>query len=154
MSASMEDLFGPVIDAYTRGDAVADGVLIDATEEPWAELTNQLWPGTDVCMSAGVRALIRQAVENPRHMNDDKGVWWDILIMSRSGLGETSGPTRLFPVIVTGLRDDEGEVEGTEYADGEHPDEQTLKVVISGEGRWPDPNGRPTALTYLLENED
>ncbi len=67
----------PIIFAYTRHDAIEDGVLVDAT------------------VGFG-----------PRCANDYKGVWHDICWMLRIAisrqLAERSSPELLFRVVITG----------------------------------------------------
>jgi hypothetical protein len=78
--AEGESLFGPVIFAYTRKQAIADGVLIDVTETareagfkvPVA-VTHAVW-ARYVAVPEGVEG------------QDEKGRLWDILWMCRLGI--------------------------------------------------------------------
>ena len=92
-----------VIFTYTRAQAIEDGVLVDGTIGDLAEVTEQhyKWP---VAMTASVFAMMEQAVNNRKHCNDYKGVWYDILWMSRMNITRRfSESCHLFKVIITGL---------------------------------------------------
>ena len=92
-----------VVSVYTRAQALADGVLIDASTGDLAEISNQHLPGVHVAMTAAVGALIEKAVAHPDHGNDWKGVWTDILWMAGAAPGQAvPGGGRLFRVIITG----------------------------------------------------
>lgn len=93
-----------IIHAYTREQAIEDGVLFDAYQGEFEEVTRQLFRGTPVCIAAGLKALIERAVASPLHCNDLKGVWWDIANMSTFRLrkGLAAGETLSYQVIITG----------------------------------------------------
>ena len=95
-------MFGEVIHSYTRAQAIADGVLIDATVGELAEVTQQHFQ-VPIAMTAAVHALIQEACDDPAHFNDRLGVWHDILWMARVAIQrrETHSPGLLFPVIIT-----------------------------------------------------
>ncbi len=87
---------------YTRAQAIEDGVLVDATIGDLAEVTRQHYRHP-VAMTASVFALIERAVNHPKHCNDYKGVWHDILWMSKMGITRRfDATTHLFKVIITG----------------------------------------------------
>ncbi len=130
-----EGLFGPVLFAYTRRQALADGVLVDVTETakeagfrlPVA-LTHAVW-AEYVTVPEGVDG----------HGQDETGRLWDILGMCRYGIAQ--GQNRdasevLFPLHV---RNDNREGE---------PPLVTLKAVCG-----PDDDARP-CLTIMLPDED
>lgn len=122
-----------IIHAYTRAEAIEDGVLIDASAGELAELTAQLYR-VPVAMTAAVHHLINEAVASPRHCNDRKGVWWDILWMSLHGqTGAPDPSTRLFRVMITGTGRRKW---------------HTLKAVCG-----PDDHGAP-CVTFMLPEED
>jgi hypothetical protein len=102
----MSELFtdADIIYAYTREDAIADGVLVDANVGEFAEITRQHFK-MPVAMTAGVFALIEKAVKNPDWCNDYKGVWHDICWMCRYAIKNerASGSSLTFPVIITGV---------------------------------------------------
>ena len=88
--------------AYTRAQAIEDGVLVDATIGDLAEVTRQHFK-YPVAMTASVFALMTRAVEHPKHLNDYKGVWHDILWMSRKNVTRRfDSATHLFKVWITG----------------------------------------------------
>jgi hypothetical protein len=70
-----------VVSAYTRAQAIADGLLIDASSGDLAEISTQHFPCVHVAMTAAVAALIERAVTSKLHCNDRKGVWHDVLWM-------------------------------------------------------------------------
>jgi len=131
-NSSLEDLFGPVIHAYTRQQALEDGVLVDAMQGELAAVSRQhyKWP---IAMTASLWGLIQRAVNSPKYVNDLPGVWHDILWMSRVGGAEVSPTERRFTVIITGA--------------GRRRN-WPLKIV-SG----PDDEGQP-CLTVMLAGED
>ena len=91
-----------VIYSYTRAQAIEDGVLIDATIGDLAEVTRQHFK-YPVAMTASVFAMIEKAVNHPKHCNDWRGVWHDILWMSRKNITRRSdASTHLFKVWITG----------------------------------------------------
>ena len=122
-----------VISVYTRAQAIADGVLADASTGDLAEVSAQHFPGVHVAMTATVFALIEQAVASPKHANDWRGVWHDILWMSRVSPVQVWQGGRLFRVIITGT--------GRKRL-------HTLKAISH-----PDETGRP-CLTIMLPEED
>ena len=91
-----------VVSAYTRAQALADGVLVDASSGDLGPISTQHFPGVHVAMTAAVAALIEQAVANPKHCNDWQGVWHDVLWMSGMSPIPTVPSHRLFRVIITG----------------------------------------------------
>lgn len=95
-----ESIFGEVISRYTRAQAIADGVLIDAMEGDFAEVSRQHFK-YPIAMTAAVFAIIRKAVEHPKYCNDYKGVWHDILWMGR-GLRGARQDQNLFRVKIMG----------------------------------------------------
>ena len=101
MSTATE-FYGEPIYTYTREQAIEDGVLVDATVGPFADVTRQHFPGSPVAMTAGLFALIQKAVESKRHLNDYAGVWYDILWISRITRAVDRTDFR-FRVIITGV---------------------------------------------------
>jgi len=87
----------------------------------------QHFPGVHVAMTAAVFALIEQAVASPKHANDCRGVWHDILWMSRVSPVQVWQGGRLFRVIITGT--------GRKRL-------HTLKAI-----QHPDETGRPCLFT-------
>jgi hypothetical protein len=98
-----------------------------------AQVSRQHFPSVHVAMTATVFALIEQAVASPKHANDWRGVWHDILWMSRVSPVQVWQGGRLFRVIITGT--------GRKRL-------HTLKAISH-----PDEAGRP-CLTIMLPDED
>ena len=91
-----------VVYSYTRAQAIEDGVLIDANIGDLAEVTRQHYR-CPVAMTASVFAMIEKAVNHPKHCNDWRGVWHDILLMSRRNIIRRFDATcHLFQVTITG----------------------------------------------------
>jgi hypothetical protein len=126
----------PVIFAYTRREAIEDGVLVDATVGDLAEVTRQHFK-VHVAMTAAVFGILERAVENPRHLNDYKGVWHDVCWMLRIAISrqpaERSSSELLFRVIITGAGRSKNWI---------------FKGVMG-----PDDEGEP-CLTIMLPDED
>lgn len=128
---SMEDLFGPVIYSYTRAQAIEDGVLVDLSELA-PDVCRQHYKYHIAC-TAAVWAIIDQAVNNKRCMNDLKGVIHDMLWMSRVYKKNLSPSDILFQVKIVGA----GRKSLFEF-----------KMTCSGGD-----DGEPV-LTILMPNED
>jgi hypothetical protein len=126
----------PVIFAYTRQDAIEDGVLVDATVGDLAEVTRQHFK-VHVAMTAAVYGVVERAVQNPRCANDYKGVWHDVCWMLRIAISrqpaERSSPELLFRVVITGAGPSKN---------------WTFKAVMG-----PDDEGE-ACLTIMLPDED
>ena len=91
-----------IIHSYSRKQALEDGFQVDANIGDFAEVTRQhyKWP---VFMTRAVFDLIEMAVNNPRWGNDYKGVWHDILWMSRVMKRDIDERTVEFQVIIRGV---------------------------------------------------
>lgn len=72
----------PIISRYTRRMAIADGVLIDATQGDFAQVSREHFPDRHVAMTSAVFALLEEAV-NSGEAQEFAGLWHDILWMSR-----------------------------------------------------------------------
>ncbi len=99
--SSLSEMFGDAIHTYSRRQAIDDGVLIDAMVGDFAEVSRQHYKYA-IAMTAGVFGLIRRAVEKKRHCNDYRGVWHDVLYMSRTAPVKRWQTGCLFRVIITG----------------------------------------------------
>ena len=129
----MTEFYGKPIYVYTRVQAIEDGVLVDATVGDLAEVTRQHYKHP-VAMTAAVWALIEKAVANKKHLNDYKGVWHDVLWMSRKNITQRFDETsHLFGVIITGTG---------------RRRKHTLKVICGPGG-----NAEPV-ITIMLPEED
>lgn len=81
-SAGVDDLFGDLVYVYSRKQALEDGIQVDANTGDLGEVTRQHFK-YPVYMTKSVYDLMQRAVNNKRWGNDLKGVWHDILSMSR-----------------------------------------------------------------------
>ena len=122
-----------VISAYTRAEAIDDGLLVDATIGDLAGVSRQHYK-THVAMTIAVFDLIDRADKHPDWCNDYAGVWHDILWMSKVGVIRKPDPTtQLFRVKITGTGRKQW---------------HTLKAVCH-----PGDNAEPV-ITIMLPNED
>jgi hypothetical protein len=71
-----------VVFRYTRRMALADGVLVDATQGGFVEVSREHFPHRHLAMTSAVFALLERAVESGEGQ-DFAGLWHDILWMSR-----------------------------------------------------------------------
>jgi hypothetical protein len=94
------EIFGEVIYAYTRKQAIEDGYQVLLTDYH-AKLARQAGWKYPVYLTRGVWDLIEEAVEAKKHYNDMNGVLWNILYMARFG-NDITEDTRAFTVIITG----------------------------------------------------
>lgn len=126
-------LLGEVISAYTRRQALSDGVLVDVTETareagfrvPMA-LTRAVW-AKYVAVPEGVEA------------QDEAGRLWDVVWMCRYGAGRAENRAASDVLFHLHVRNDNREGE---------PPLVTLKAVCG-----PDDDGRP-CVTVMLPDED
>jgi hypothetical protein len=128
-----EDLFGEVIFAYTRGQALADGVLVDVTET--AEEAGFRIP---VALTRAVWAeyvLVPHGVEG----QDEAGRLWDVLWMCRHGIGQGKNLDASEVIFPLHVRNDNRRGE---------PPLVTLKAVCG-----PDDDGTP-CITIMMPDED
>lgn len=123
-----------VLYTYSRAQAIADGVLIDAGIGDLAEVSRQHYK-YPIAMTSAVFAIIEAAVNNKAWANDWKGVWHDICWMARNGVIGNDGDdtTRYFGVIIRGAG-----------RNGLY----SMKIVCG-----PNDDATP-CLTVMLENED
>ena len=126
---SADSFFGPVLDSYSRADAIEDGVLVDVSE--MAKEAGLKYP------TALTAAVWADYVEVPEGVTcqDEKGRLWDILNMLRFAARKSVGKSQiLFEVLVRN--------------DNTRPKLVTLKAIC-GPGDTPEP-----VLTILLPDED
>lgn len=128
-----------VIFSYTRAQAINDGVLVDGRLGDLLEVSAQHVGPAPIAMTEGLFNLIRAAVENTKHCNDWKGVWHDVLWMSKGARRalaarfDGSAIQARFVVIITGAGRRRNHV---------------LQVGLAL-----DENGR-ACWTYMLDGED
>jgi hypothetical protein len=77
-----DDLFGPAISAYSRAQALDDGIQVDANIGDFGEISREHFK-LPCYMTAGLFAIIEKAVANERYCNDFRGVWHDVCWMGK-----------------------------------------------------------------------
>ena len=93
---SAQEIFGEVIYAYTRKQAIADGYQVLLTGD-YAGLARDIGWKYPVYLTRGVWDLAEQAAASETDENDLSGVLWDILMVARFG-EEITDDTRKFYV--------------------------------------------------------
>lgn len=73
-----------IIHSHTHADAIADGSRIDLQTGECAEVTRQHLGTLPVGVTPTLWRVIERAVSQPRHANDWRGVWHDILTMAQA----------------------------------------------------------------------
>jgi hypothetical protein len=99
-STSLTEIFGEVIHAYTRAQALEDGVLVDlAAAAPDVCAQHFKYP---VACTASVWGLVESACKDQRLCTSPAGVIHDILWMARMSPSarDLDPTTRLFGVII------------------------------------------------------
>ena len=134
---SEHPFFGEVVSVYTRAQALADGVLIDAG--PMAREAGFRWP---VAVTAGVWAdcVAWDDTDSERQTHQDQsGRLWDVLFMAAyaARANADAGSELLFELYRVPRDGQATEAELT-----------TLKLVVG-----PGDDGKPV-MTILLPNED
>ena len=124
-----------VISAYSRADAINDGILVDMDQEPFGALAREAgikWP---IAMTAtAFEQFVNVAATAGHACQDLNGRWWDVVWMFRQTRREITPLEARWKVFV---RDPDGRLR-----------EKELKCV-SG----PADDGSP-CLTFMLPNED
>lgn len=140
---SIEDLFGPVIYAYTRAQAIEDGVLVDLST---------------VAAEAGIRlptaitaAAFERYVTVPEELKglqDEAGRAWDVVWMLAHAIrsGKLNGSEGVFELLVAMPAN--AAWEANEKAHGKNHRLVTLKAVCG-----PSDDGSP-CLTVMKPDED
>ncbi len=126
-----------IISSYSRADAIADGVLIDAMIGDFESVSRQHYK-FPVAMTAGVFAIIDQAVKAKKYCNDYAGVWHDILHMAKQGCDIAGGTGKEIEVYIQRFN-----------ADPFHAQNRETFHILCGPGD----NAEPV-LTVMLPNED
>ena len=131
MSSDLEEMFGPVIYAYTRAQAIEDGVLVDVTETATeagfkvpVALTQGLWAEAVAWSQGGTQ--------------DESGRLWDVLWMSSLAARASTG-TGTVEVEVLRVPDEPGATRAS-----------LLRFVLTC---GPGDNGEPV-ITAMLPGED
>jgi hypothetical protein len=96
-NTELTDLFGEVISSYSRKEAIEDGILCEVP----AELQKDAGFKYPIALSSGVYAIIEQAIEKSKEMNDFEGIVWDILTILKYNIARSKDPQRVdFEVII------------------------------------------------------
>ena len=125
--------------AYTRKDAIADGVLVDLSQGELSELVRQagfVYPIAMTCTAFERYVAVTPAAQAAG--NDVKGRLWDILTMLRLAIRRLEAETRSENLTFQFLC----------IVDAAEPVLAELKAIIG-----PDDDGDP-CLTLLLPDED
>jgi hypothetical protein len=135
-----------LISVYSRQQAIADGVLVDCTDEPFDELNRNAGLLFDVALT---RAVFERYVEVPERFQasqDIKGRYWDIIWMYRFAVKRrrVDGTELLFKFLC--LPNGSG-VQDNEKQSGSHTLVQ-LKAMVG-----PGDRGEP-CLTFMFPSED
>lgn len=135
--------FGQPISVYTRGEAIADDVLIDMETDGFARARLGLGIAFPIAMTAAAfTAAVDVAPPAKFHENQDAfSRYWDLCFALRMAIqrakiaGTANGPELTFAVVVS-------------WRDGSGPRELLLKSVLGG-----DDDGGP-CMTIMLPGED
>lgn len=122
----------PVIFTYTRRMAIADGVLIDATVNDFADVSRQHLPTHHLAMTSTVFEIIKAGVDAGKGA-DFAGIWHDVLWMATTCPVEWIAGGQKFRVSIQGTP-------RSRWHD--------LKILFHGGDQ-----GEPCA-TVMLPNED
>ena len=134
---SLEDVFGPVVESYSRAQAIEDGVLIDAGS--MAKEAGFKWP-VAVTSAAWADCVAWTEDDNRQQAyQDESGRLWDVLFMASHAIRQGSGSgNRLLFKLYRVRRD--GYSKEAILA--------TLKLIVG-----PGDQGEPV-ITILLPDED
>lgn len=129
----MSNLFdsAEVVFRYTRRMALADGLLIDATQGDFAAVSREHFPDHHLAMTSAVFALLERGVETGEE-SEFAGIWHDVLWMSRVGRVRLLSGGHTFKVSIRA---------------GSHQRWHELKILFHGGA-----NGEPCA-TVMLSDE-
>jgi len=95
-SVDLKSVYGPMIDTYSRADALADGVLIDVSET--AREAGILYP---IALTTMAHETCVALTTMARRMGcDEEGRLWDVLTMFRYAAKGSAGSKVEFNVLV------------------------------------------------------
>ena len=100
--SASEEAGWKLIHAYTQEDALADGVLLDARREPFAEVTDRYHSHTRlaVYLTGTLKHLLDEAIRRYAWMSLS-GIWGDVLHMAAVYVKPLKpGDTDSFPVTI------------------------------------------------------
>ena len=129
--------FGPIIFAYTRQQAIADGVLVDVTTT-----ASEAGFTIPVAVTRTVWTRLIALPEGYRGFQDEAGRLWDVLHMARHYALAASGRGRVrMCVLVRAIRKD--------LHDSMHPPRKHFPIVTIGAGDAGEP-----VITIMFPEDD
>jgi hypothetical protein len=140
---NIEDIFGPVIYAYTRAQTVEDGVLVDVSKT--AAEAGIRFP---TVVTAAVHDRYVAVPDELKEQQDETGRLWDLVWMLAHAIrsGKLDGNEGLFELLVAMPR-------GDVWQSNEKPDEAHLRLVTLKAVCGPSDDGSP-CLTVMMPDED
>lgn len=143
--SEMENIFGECVSAYTRAQAIKDGVLVDVTDT--AREAGFKWP------MAMTRTVYERYVEVPPELTgqqDIPGRLWDVLRMLWVAVrtNKINGDRGEFKLLVRYPASAEWQSNEIPHADGDG-----LRLVILKSVSGPGDDGEP-CITIMLPDED
>ena len=129
--------FGPVVFAYSRRQAIEDGVLVDVTET-----AREAGFRIPVALSRSVWDRLVALPEGYRGFQDEAGRLWDVLWMAHHYACRATNSDRVrMCVLVRDIRKD--------LRDSNRPPRRHFPIVVIGAGD----DGRP-AITIMFPEDD
>ena len=142
---TMKEIFGDVIYAYTRAQAIEDGVLIDVTET-----AREAGVKVPTALTSAVWADYVAVPEEMKGHQDESGRLWDLLWMFSIAVrtGRMKGDIGIFEVIFA--KPDKGDWRSNEQP---HDGSRTQRLVTLKAVCGPSDDGSP-CITILRPEED
>jgi len=129
--------FGPVLFAYTRAQAIEDGVLVDVTET-----AREAGFRIPVALSRSVWDRLVALPEGYQGFQDESGRLWDVLWMARHyALGASNSDRVRMCVLVRDIRKD--------LRDSNAPPRRHFPIVAIGSGDTAEP-----VVTVMFPEDD
>ena len=129
--------FGPVIFAYTRAQAIADGILVDVSE-----IAREAGFKIPVAVTRAVWDRLISLPEGYQGFQDERGRLWDVLWMARHYALRASNSDRVrMCVLVRDIRKD--------LRDSNRPPRRHCPIVAIGAGDQDEP-----VITIMWPEED
>ncbi len=140
---SIEDIFGPVIYAYTRAQAIEDGVLIDVSE-----IAKEAGLRFPAAITAAVHARYVAVPEELKGQQDEAGRSWDLVWMLAHAVrsGKLDGSEGSFELLVA-------TPESTDWRANENPQGKNLRLVTLKAVCGPADDGS-ACITIMMLDED
>jgi len=140
---SPENIFGPVIHAYTRAEAIADGVLVDVSA-----IAREAGIRFPTAVTAAVHARYVQVPDELKGLQDEAGRAWDLVWMAAVAIrsGKLNGDQGTFELIVA-------MPEGADWQPNEKRHGHQQRLVMLKAVCGPNDDGSP-CITVMLMGED